>query len=124
MVSALALMAGVHYFVDEVSQTGPGGDKATVFAPTEGQVSDAVGLQGGATYGLAGIGLAASGGISGPRPGAAGGPGMDPEIRHKANQMRKRYAERLSKMSTQDKLRALNKASKLLGTDVRSLIGR
>lgn len=119
MLSVFALMAGVHYFVDVASQPGPGADKATAFLPSDGEIEGMVILQAGATYGLAGIGTTPA-----PIPRASAGAGMDPEIRRKAEQLRKRYADRLSRMSTRDKLRALNKASKLLGTDARGLTGR
>ncbi|MEK9645415.1 MAG: hypothetical protein VW547_07700, partial [Alphaproteobacteria bacterium] len=50
--------------------------------------------------------------------------GMDPALKAKASQFQKRYADKLSSMSAQDKVRALSKASKLLGRDVRGMMGR
>lgn len=101
VIGAVGLLFGVHAAVDSLTQNDWGG----VDAPAG--PAGALGAAGAA-------GAAASALPS----------GMDPALKAKASQFQKRYADKLSSMSAQDKVRALSKASKLLGRDVRGMMGR
>lgn len=115
--ATLSLLVGVHYLVDGLTRNGPadGNGKAAAF------------VEGGTTVLLpagADPSAPATAGMLPAGPASPGTPALDPAMRQKAAELQKRYADRLSRMSTQEKMRALNKASKLIGQDVRGFAGR
>ena len=130
--TAVLLIFGAHYAVDEISRpdTDVATDKAGMFANSPAHPAAAYPASPGDDLALPplpdGPGFGAGAGIGAASAGAAAHlpAGMDPAMRAKASEMQKRYSDRLSRMSTQDKVRALNKASKLLGRDVRGMMGR
>ncbi len=116
VIGAVGLIVGVQAAVDSLTRNDWGGidEKEAAFAPPSVGGVDAPGAPTGVLGGAGAAGAAASALPS----------GMDPSLKAKASQLQKRYADKLSSMSTQDKMRAFSKASKLLGRDVSGMMGR
>lgn len=110
VIVAVALIVGVHVVVDDLTrQDWNGADDKAMLVPDQEDPA----------FGAAGVS---------PVPPAAappaGGTGMDPAMQQKARQLQQRYSNRLSKMSTSDKMRALDKVRALLGSNRGGTPGR